>query len=622
MTNGTRGLVINPTFDASITAKPSGAAIEAAINRAISIYESLFSDPIRVSILFRYSSVGLDGVALRPQLVGNSAYVYYQLPWDTYIRALIADATTSNDTMANAQLSAYDQLSDSVTPSSASGRAIGLDTPPAMFANGTVAAGGPYDGIVTLNSTAPIQFSRPAVTGRYDAQRSIEHEIDEVLGLGSFIGSSSSEVRPQDLFSWSAVGQRGLTFSGPRYFSIDGGRTKIVDFNQNSMGDFGDWLSAPCPQAAPYPQNAFVCTGQISDVMATSPEGINLDVIGHDLINVLRAPAIDVNGDGRPDFVLVRPSTQQTAVWYMKDNVVIGSSYAPILPAGWNLAGVADIDHDGFADFVLFNPSTLETQIWYLLGLNQYGEASGPTLPPGWQLITTADFNHDGRLDFVLFNSSNRRTAIWYLDNNVFVAGEFGPTLPPAWNLIGVADFDGDRNLDYLLFNPSTQQTAIWYLSGTSYVRGAASMGQQSSAAISWLARPILMRTGIRIWCWRIRLWEKPPFGICAIMSWPTVVTDPLSHRHGIWFCRDPGISESYGAARPFFRINSRVIFIRACKPRLARIWEIVFGKRRVQLPQPAVPGTLNRSRRPRRSVIIRMAIQELLSNKAFNMAG
>jgi hypothetical protein len=30
-------------------------------------------------------------------------------------------------------------------------------------------------------------------------------------------------------------------------------------------------------------QNAFACTGQSSDIAATSPEGINLDVIGYDL---------------------------------------------------------------------------------------------------------------------------------------------------------------------------------------------------------------------------------------------------------------------------------------------------------------------------------------------------
>ena len=72
---------------------------------------------------------------------------------------------------------------------------------------------------------------------------------------------------------------------GSRYFSIDSGSTNIVGFNQTPPGDFGDWLSEPCPQRHPFVQNAFVCPDQFSDISATSPEGINLDVIGYDLVN-------------------------------------------------------------------------------------------------------------------------------------------------------------------------------------------------------------------------------------------------------------------------------------------------------------------------------------------------
>jgi len=58
------GLVISPSFDSSITNNQNVAAIEAMINRAIAIYESLFSDPITVSILFRYSATKPNGKAL------------------------------------------------------------------------------------------------------------------------------------------------------------------------------------------------------------------------------------------------------------------------------------------------------------------------------------------------------------------------------------------------------------------------------------------------------------------------------------------------------------------------------------------------------------------------------
>ncbi len=278
------GLVIGPTFDVSITNNPNAAAIEAMINRAIAIYESLFSDPVTVFILFRYSTTRPNGTAIgSTNQIALSNYVIYSPSWSTYIGSLRADAKTANDATANASLPP-NPLSANIVPSSANGRALGSDTPPAMFADSTVGDGGPYDGIVTLNSGAPFQFVRPPNSSNYDAQTAVEHEIDEVLGLGSRLNTSSSNVRSQDLFSWSSSGVRNISTSGTRDFSIDGGNTPIINFNQTANFDFGDWQSEPCPQSNPSVQNAFGCHGQAADISQTSPEGTNLDVIGYDLV--------------------------------------------------------------------------------------------------------------------------------------------------------------------------------------------------------------------------------------------------------------------------------------------------------------------------------------------------
>jgi hypothetical protein len=196
----TTGLTIHPTFDSSITGNPNAAAIQAMINRTIAIYESLFSDPITIQIRFRYATTAPDGSHLSQGLVAESDTGLYILPWNTYISALRADARTNNDNVANASLPGS-ALSTNMRPASANGRAVGLNTPPAMFANGTVGQGGPYDGIVTLNSSKPFQFSRPVNGNSFDAQRTTEHEIDEVMGLGSRIGDNTSDLSPQDLFS-------------------------------------------------------------------------------------------------------------------------------------------------------------------------------------------------------------------------------------------------------------------------------------------------------------------------------------------------------------------------------------------------------------------------------------
>jgi len=278
---GGGALVIDATFDDSITSDPEAAAIEAAIGEATGALESVLDDPITVSIRFRYATTYADGTPLPPDNLAVSETCVYVIPWRTFIGALATDGTTPNDAAANISLLGT-VLSTNVRASSANARAVGLDRPPVMFADGSLGPGGPYDGIVTINANVPFDFTRPPAAGTVDARRSIEHEIDEILGFGSDIGLSS-DVRPEDLFTWSASRVRNLTSSGSRYFSIDAGITGIVGLNQDPNGDFGDWLSAPCPQRTPYAQNAFSCPDQVADVTATSPEGVALDVMGYDL---------------------------------------------------------------------------------------------------------------------------------------------------------------------------------------------------------------------------------------------------------------------------------------------------------------------------------------------------
>src|SRR5947209_2135952 len=154
-----------------------------------------------------------------------------------------------------------------------------------------------------------------------------------------------------------------------------------------------------------------------------------------------RAIVTDFNGDGKPDFLLYNVSTRQTAIWYLNNNVHIGSTLGPILPTGYSIKGVADFNRDGHPDYALFNASTGRTAIWYLAGVTRIAAAYGPTIPGVWvwELVATADFNGDGKPDYVLYKGTTGQTAIWYLSNNVHIASAAGPTVPAGgWSLAEV----------------------------------------------------------------------------------------------------------------------------------------------------------------------------------------
>src|SRR5437899_1801178 len=263
-TQPSTGLTIQATFDSSITGDPNAAAIEAMINRAIAIYESLFSDPITINILFRFSTTGPEpGATPYPAgVLATSLSTVYTVSWNSFISALRADATTSNDNSANASLPGS-ALATNIAPSGGNGRSVGLNTPPAMFADGHIGLGGPFDGIVTLVSAVPYSFmsvngasgtplSFPS-TGSFQTPGSIETTLTGLIpGSNNTIQFSNpivgdwapdfdrievnctipppTTLRPQDLFSWSSHNVRNLTLDGSRYFSIDSGSTDIVGF--------------------------------------------------------------------------------------------------------------------------------------------------------------------------------------------------------------------------------------------------------------------------------------------------------------------------------------------------------------------------------------------------------
>jgi hypothetical protein len=176
------------------------------------------------------------------------------------------------------------------------------------------------------------------------------------------------------------------------------------------------------------------------------------------------AAVIDFNLDSHPDYLLFNPATRQTVIWYMNNNVRLSGTSGPTPPEGWSVVAAADFNLDGYPDYLLYNANTGSTVIWYMRNNLQTGSTSGPTIPGGWQVAALGDFNRDGHPDYLLFNPATNHTVIYYMNNNILTASTYGPTLPGGWTVAGVADFNLDGYPDYLLYNANTGGTVIWYM--------------------------------------------------------------------------------------------------------------------------------------------------------------
>jgi hypothetical protein len=270
-----QALVINASYDETGTGVVSAAA-QAVISTAIAFYQNTFSNNITVNIDFHNMISGL----------GSSLTPIYVKSYTSYKTQLTANASSANDTSAVANLPAT-VLGGGVILKSADARAVGLPGA-GMNLNMTntsgFCSGSNLDGCIGLNVNLTTTGS-----GSYSLLATVEHEIDEVLGLGSSMAGNGTFVgggykSAEDLFRYSAPGVSSFALNANcstaplAYLSINGGVTNLDNFNNCTNGaDYGDW------QASGQVQSAYGAPGGIASLTVSSPEITALDVIGYTL---------------------------------------------------------------------------------------------------------------------------------------------------------------------------------------------------------------------------------------------------------------------------------------------------------------------------------------------------
>ena len=292
-------IIINPTYDSTITGDSHAAAIESTIQTAINSYESIITNNITVSIYFQ------EGAGL-----GESSYYVYTPTYTQFYNGLAANNSNPaalaalNANGGNANLNGgIDPVTGGtvVEVKSANARALGINVAPACYVlSGNcsfIGPGAPQDGIITLNTA----LTTPG-GGSYSLLATAEHEMDEVLGLGSALENVSSNSgvyndsndtpfsanqlvgSPEDLYRWSAPtgGVRTLSVNcaapDSAYFSYGPSTGELQQFNNACNGaDLGDWATS----GTPYVQDAYGSAGTNPTLAAAEFDA--LSAIGYNI---------------------------------------------------------------------------------------------------------------------------------------------------------------------------------------------------------------------------------------------------------------------------------------------------------------------------------------------------
>jgi hypothetical protein len=276
----------------------------AALNGTISnLYTGVFSD-VNAKIFIQMGSIGSGILGSNLSVINTATYANYR-------NALILDSTSANDATAVANLP-NDPLpaplpNGGVTLTNPLLRALtGVGAPVNGYTPGlaSCAIGDPgcYDGVITMGDTIPWWYrSGPEAADAFDFYAVAEHETNEVLGIGgwgscvNFPGDCGSAIGPLDLFRFTSNHNR--TFSTGTNdpcttasdtnacFSIDGGKTLLLSYNNTTSGDTGDY-STDCTQVQGYG-----CPNVGALDVSPTAELLELDVVGYTQVAPTPEPA-------------------------------------------------------------------------------------------------------------------------------------------------------------------------------------------------------------------------------------------------------------------------------------------------------------------------------------------
>ena len=275
------------------------------------------------------------------------------------------------------------------------------------------------------------------VPGDYDGDGKTDVAVYRRASGSWRIVKSSTNFATADVYSW------GDPLDTPASGDYDGdGQADLAVYNP----PLGTW--SILQSSSGYTTSVTVSAGSTGDVPITTaafPSGIPEFVE----TNETRRRA-DVDGDGRTDVAIFRPST---GAWYFLQS---GTNFSAFQTLNWGQSGdvpvPGDYDGDGEPDVAVFRPSS---GTWYVLkSSTQLASYVTYSFGMAGDIPVPGDYDGDGMTDIAVFRPS---TGVWYvLQSSTEFTVSVDYTLGLSSDTPMPGDYDGDGRTDVAVFRPST----------------------------------------------------------------------------------------------------------------------------------------------------------------------